>query len=140
MANPAVDIDFRIATLDAGLGALATLASLGIPNPRPIYLPGVESIDLGNYGVRIMGAPYLTWTWGFLSQTNRDILRTYCPGGSADVYITSITTENIGSVPNAAQDFLSKMIWPPPSSPESPQAGRRLEFSLVFRQLVVQSG
>lgn len=135
MANPASNDDFKIGTT---LGGIVTLASLGITNPHPIYGTGVQSIKLGNNAARTIGRPVLLWAWGFISQQERDTLRTYIPGASAQLYVRSVTTEKISSVPNAAQTFLSQAWWPAPNQPEDPQAGRRLEFVITFRQLVVQ--
>lgn len=138
MSNPAVNADFQIATQAGGEAALVTLASLGIPKPRPIYKNGVTSVDLGDNSSRIMGAPQVMWGWGFLSQAQRDTLRTFCTGASAPVYIVTPTIDNEGSVPNVSKTFLAQMIWPSPNTPEGPQAGRRLEFVILFRQLVEQ--
>jgi hypothetical protein len=137
MANPAVDADFQIATLAAGVGGLVTLRSLGIPNPHPIWKPGVASIDLGDNSARIMGAPAVGWGWGFISQSARDALRTFCTGASAPVIIVTPTTETVSTVPNASARYSCQMIWPAPNTPENPQAGRRLEFLVLYRQLVV---
>lgn len=135
MANPATNDDFKIGTTLMGM---VTLASLGIPDPHPIYGTGVQSIKLGNNAARTIGRPVLIWSWGFVSQSQRDTLRAYIPNASAELYIRSVTTEQIAAVPNAAQDFLCQAWWPAPNQPEDPQTGRRLEFSITFRQLVVQ--
>jgi hypothetical protein len=138
MSNPAIDTDFQIATYAAGIGGLATLRSLGVPNPRPVWVPAVDAADLGDNSVRWLGAPVVMWRWGFVSQTARDVLKTFCPGAGARVYVVTPTTENLGGVPNAPKTYLSQMIWVKPSAPENPQAGRRLEFQILFRQMVVQ--
>jgi hypothetical protein len=138
MANPALSTDFKIATYAAGTGGLVTLKSLGIPNPHPIWKPGVQSIKLGDNSARTLGSPVVEWHWGFLQQAQRDMLRTYCTGASASVYIVTTTTENVSSVPNVSKTYLAQMIWPAPNTPEDPQTGRRLEFMILFRQLVVQ--
>ena len=136
MANPATNNDFQIASKASGVGGLVTLASLGIPNPHPIYRTGVQTVKLGDNSARVLGAPIVEWHWGFTQQSWRDTLRTYCTGASADVFIVTPTTENVSSVPNASQRFECQMIWPAPDKPEDPQTGRRLEFALIFRQLV----
>lgn len=136
MANPVVDGDFQIATFAAGTAGLATLKSLGVHNPNPIWRAGVTSVKLGDNSARILGAPVVEWEWGFVDQAERDVLRTYCPGASAAVYIWTPTTEKISGVSNAAQRYLAQMIWPAPDKPETPQAGRRAQFVIVFRQLV----
>lgn len=136
MANPAVNTDFQIATT---LGGLTTLYALGITNPFPIYKPGVQAIKLGDNSARTLGSPLLEWHWGFLSQSQRDTLRTYIPGASAPLYIITPTTENIAGDPNAAQTYFCQAWWPAPNTPEAPQNGRRLEFVLTFKQLAVQT-
>jgi hypothetical protein len=136
MSNPAIDTDFQIAPYASGTAGLVTLASILIPNPFPVYKTGVNSIKLGDNSARTLGAPVVIWQWGFITQAQRDILRAYCPGASAQVYIITPTTENVSSVPNASQRYQGVMIWPAPNTPEAPQAGRRLEFAIQFRQLV----
>lgn len=138
MSNPTTNNDFKIATFAAGVAGLVTLQSLGIPNPFPAYRPGATTVKLGDNSARTLGSPNVVWQWGFLTAAQRDTLRTYCTGASADVFIVSPTTEKISSVSNAAQTFQAKMIWPAPDAPEMPQAGRRLEVAIMFRQLVVQ--
>jgi hypothetical protein len=137
MANPATTSDFKIATYASGTGGLVTLRSLKVSNPRPIYQSGVSVVRLGDNSARLMGSPVLTWQWGFISQAERDILRAYCTGASARVYITSPTIDKVSGVSNAAKTYDAQMIWPDPTTPEAPQAGRRLEFVLLFRGLAV---
>ena len=67
MANPTTDTDFKIATYASGTGALVTLKSLGIPNPHPIYKTAVSMMSLGDNSARLLGAPVVTWHWGFLT-------------------------------------------------------------------------
>jgi hypothetical protein len=133
MSNPASDTDYKIAT---SLGSLATLRSLGIPNPKPVWSPGVTTVTLGDNSKRVLGAPRLEWRWGFISQAARDALRSLCPGGSAAVYIVTPTTETVSTVPNASKRYSCQMWWPSPDNPEAPDAGRRLDFVITFRQLV----
>ncbi len=139
MANPAVDTDFKIAIFPGGPAGLVTLRSIGVTNPYPLWKGGVDLVDLGDNSARIIGAPYLVWQWGFLQDSQRNTLRGYCQGGSAPVYIVTPTTEVSGPVSNVAKTYAAQMIWPAPRTPEAPQTGRRLEFSIIFRQLVLQS-
>lgn len=132
MANPAVDTDFKIGTTSGGK---VTLASLSIPNPHPVWKDAVSKVKLGNNAARYLGAPVLEWHWGFLTAAQRDTLRTYCTGASADVFITTPTTNKSGGVSNVAVNYEAQMWWPSPETPEDPQTGRRLEFVLTFKQL-----
>lgn len=136
MSNPALSSDFQIATLVAGTGALVTLASLGIVNPHPTWIPAVSKAKLGDNSARLLGAPQVVWSWGFIQGAQRDILKTYCPNASAVVYLITPTVNVVSSVPNASQRYICQMIWQSPESPEDPQTGRRLNFSITFRQLV----
>ena len=136
MANPAVIADFQIATQASGVAGLVTLASLGIPMPHPIYKAGVSKVKLGNNAARYLGAPTLEWMWGFITQAQRDTLRGFIPGASADLFIITPTTENVGSVPNASQRYECQAWYPDPEQAEDPSTGRRLQFIITFKQLV----
>jgi hypothetical protein len=133
VASPATDNDFQV-SIDGV--TFVTLRSLGVPNPHPIWHPGVVAVKLGDNSIRILGSAWVEWRWGFLSQAARDALRTYCSGGSAFVYIITPTTENVGGVPNASKGYNAQMVWPAPDAPEDPQAGRRMDFTIIFRQMV----
>src|SRR5271157_4523519 len=136
MSNPALNTDFQIATFAGGVGALVTLASLGVSNPHPVWLASVSRAKLGDNSARLLGAPTVQWQWGFISQAARDQLRTFCTGASAPVIIITPTTETITAVPNASQRYSCQMIWPAPDTAEDPQTGRRLQFNIIFRQLI----
>ena len=136
MANPQTNNDFKICAYASGVGGLVTLASLGVPNPHPVWIPSVSRAKLGDNSARLLGAQTVTWQWGFASQVARDALRAYCTGASASVFIISPTTETISTVPNASQRYQATMIWPAPDTPEDPAAGRRLQFNIIFRQLI----
>jgi len=133
MANPAVDTDFEIGTTS---GSKATLASLGVPNPHPVWKDAQSKAKLGNNAARYLGSPQVEWQWGFLTAAQRDTLRTYCTGASADVFITTPTTNASGGISNVAVAYEAQMWWPSPEQPEDPMSGRRLNFVIVFKQLV----
>lgn len=113
----------KIGTTQAGL---ATLKSLGIPEPMPEYRPYSELLDLGNGERRGVGYPTVLWRWSILSQTQRDALRTYCTGVSATVYIETRTNDNS----NEFRQYETIMLWP---GAEDRDAGRALGFDLEFR-------
>ena len=133
MANPAVDADFQIGTV---LGYLDLLHDLGIPNPHPVWKASQDKVVLGDNSIRLLGYPQVAWEWGFLSQEQRDILRTYCTGGSSNVYIVTPTTEKSGGVSNVSVEYQAIMVWPAPEAPEDPQTGRRVQFVITFKQLI----
>ena len=137
MANPQTNNDFKICAYASGVGGLATLASLGVPNPHPVWLPAVSRAKLGDNSARLLGAPSLQWQWGYITQAARDALRAYCTGASAHVIIITPTTETVSTVPNASARYSCQLWWPSPDAPEDPQAGRRVQFNLLFKQLVI---
>lgn len=110
----------RLANLESGLG---------LPAPHGLFTPYTQPVTLGDGSVRGAGWKSAEWRWGFLSRTQRDILRAYCAGASAGVYIK---TRTVDSADTFAM-YSAKMVWPPQ---EEPQAGRRLEFNVKFQGLV----
>ena len=136
MSNPQTPSDFQIATFAAGTAGLVTLDSLGIPMPHPIPQPAVSRAKLGNNAGRLLGAPTVQWQWGFVNQAPRDALRAFCPGASAQVYLITPMNETVAGIPNASARFLAQMWWPAPDVPEDSNAGRRLQFTILFKQLI----
>ena len=117
---------FQIATK---AGSLATLASLGLDDPKPSYAPeAVRERTLGG-GLRSLGAPIATWTWSFIPNADKELLRAYCAGASAEVKIE--TTDNHG----VFHQYSAWVYWP--EGPEKEDATRRLDFVLEFRYLVL---
>jgi hypothetical protein len=89
------------------LGGLATLTSLGISSPLASYRPQSEIVKMAGGNVVRRGFPTARWEWKYLSQAEIDILRTYCTGGSASIFIA--TPINDG---RAYDDFEGVMVWP----------------------------
>src|SRR5512139_3417785 len=96
--------------------------------PKSTYRPYYEAVQLANGKARGLGRPIATWRWGFLTLAMRDKLRGYCTSKSADVYIRTRINES-----DAYGTFSAVMIWP---DDEEKQAGRRLNFTIEFRNLV----
>lgn len=124
--------EFEIGLTQGGLVNLDILATPVVP-PKWFYSSFVEAIPLGSGAVRGMGAPTATWRWGFIKKAQRDMLRTFCPGASAAVCIRTYTTESLDS----AKEFSCDMFWP--TDAEEVNAGRRLDFTIEFRNLVLLS-
>ena len=117
--------------LSAARVRLANLeTALGLPAPHGLFTAYSQPIGLGNGLVRGAGWQTAEWQWGFISRAHRDLLRAYCPGASASVYIKTRTNDSA----DAFAIYAAKMLWP---QQEDPQAGRRLEFSLKFQGLVL---
>jgi hypothetical protein len=102
---------------------------LGLPAPRGIFTPYTQPVVLGNGLVRGAGWKTAEWRWGFITRAQRQTLRAYCAGASANVYIKTRTVDNS----DAYVIYNANLIWP---QQEEPQAGRRLDFILKFQGLV----
>lgn len=110
---------------------LVNVESLTVPLPAPkgIFQDYTEVIELGDGTVRGVGFPAAVWRWGFLTQAQRDQLRTFCTGASNEVYIKTRTNDSADSYGL----YTAVMVWPT----EEKDAQRRLDFAVLFRHLVV---
>ena len=120
---------YKIGTNTTSLTDLESLATTSVPYPRSVFKPYSEQIPLNSGGVRGAGAPTVEWQWGFLTQAQRDKLRTYCTGASATVYIETKTVDSADTYATYSGD----VVWP---EQEERETGRRLDFVLVFKNLV----
>jgi len=121
--------DYRIGATLAGMTNLENLTP-PLPAPKSYFRPFYESITLADGSIRGMGSPVASWRWGVLSRAQRDALRVFCTSKSATVYIRTRKTDSA----DAYTDYRAIMIWP---DDEERDAGRRLDFLIEFRQLVV---
>lgn len=121
--------DYAIGTTSGGLTNLQALAT-PVTYPRSRPAPYTDVITLGDNTERGIGAPVVTWHWDKITQAERDMLRTFCPGASASIFITTRTLES-GDV---YDNYSAVMIWP--SMKEERDATRRLDFDIEFRELV----
>jgi hypothetical protein len=122
--------EFKIGTTSLNKTLLSALAT-PVPDPKTDYKPFVELVNLGNGKVRGMGAPTVTWSWGYLTREQRDMLRTYCTGASASVFIRTRTNDNADTY----DDYSAVMIW---DENEAQDATRRIGLSVTFRNLVAE--
>lgn len=122
--------EFEIGLTQGGLTNLEQLAT-PVTAPKRFYTPYTSVIILGDGSQRGQGAPTATWRWGFLPQNERDMLRTFCPGASAAVCIRTYTNDSADS----AKEFSCDMYWP--NEAEEIAKGRRLDFTIEFRNLVL---
>jgi hypothetical protein len=117
-------------SIGAAYATLKNLGDLGVPAPKASWKPFAALADLSDKMVRGLGAPVVTWEWGYLTQAQRDALRAYCTGASAAIWIRTQTMDSAG----AYAYYSGVMIWP---EQEDYVATRRLNFTLVFRQLTL---
>lgn len=123
---------FNIGT---SMGDITNLELLPVPvtPPKSTFSPYTTVIDLADGSKRGLGAPMATWHWDGLPQTMRDQLRTFCTDASASVYIRTYTKDNA----YAPHYYQAQMSWPVLS--EETWAKMRLDFTIEFRQLVLQA-
>jgi hypothetical protein len=129
-------ITFGIGTTQGGIVDLSTLGvSYPLVQPDPYF----DVVTLGDGSKRGIGAAHIAWKWGFLGDkmqqstinNPRENLRDYCPGASANVFITTPTNEN-----DAAVTYSAIMIWPFPETRSPADAHRRMDFVVEFRNCV----
>lgn len=108
---------------------LRNVEDLGVLPPKPQFRIWSKSIPLGSGLVRGAGRPNTAWQWGYLELAQRQALRAYCSGKSANVFVRTQTLDN-----NDAYRYYSGVVsWP---DDERREASRRLEFTLQFNYLV----
>lgn len=120
--------------IGTALGSMTNLESLTTPVSPPKSKPKFyeEALDLGDSTVRGGGRPSVVWHWDFLTQAQRDQLRTFCTGASANIYIKSRGLDST----SAYMCYSAVMIWP---IEEERVATKRLDFNIEFRNLVAQT-
>jgi hypothetical protein len=123
-----------LSEIGATQGGMVTVASLlgSSRVPRCDYRPHAEIHQLDSGMRRGLGLPVATWTWGYLTPDERDTLRTYCTGTSAEVYIKTMVNDKIAGVSNAWKVYRAIMHWPE----EERDSGYRVPFVLEFTHLV----
>lgn len=112
--------------------SMTDLMSLATPvaYPKSTFKPYTEVVALASGGNRGVGAPVVEWRWGYLTQAQRTMLRTYCAGASATVYISTRANDTS----DAFVTYTGKVNWP---LEESRDAFRRIDFVLTFTNLVL---
>jgi len=127
---------FKIGTSVAALTSLDALTTW-VPDPKSYFQQFSRLLDLGNGLKRGAGYPVTTWSYGYLTQAQREQLRSFCTGASSEVYIQTRTNdEDEETTPSLFKIFKAVMIWP---EGEENQASRRLDFIITFTRLEVQT-
>lgn len=125
---------FKIGTSVAGLVTLDALTTK-VPDPQTSFQFYSKQLDLGSGLKRGAGWPITTWTYGYLTQAQRDQLRTFCTGASAEVYITTRTRDK-DETDSLFKTYKAVMIWP---ENEEYRASRRLDIVITFTRLEEQA-
>lgn len=128
--------DYAIGTSFAGLTLLTDLDVYSTPYGSPVTRPhwafqdgGV--IDLDDGSQRVIGLPKAQWLWNIITDDERNALKTFCPGVSAEVYISTYNNDDVDEVHN----YRCTMLWPVEKG-EIVQATQRTDFEISFVNLV----
>ncbi len=94
--------DFKIGATEVGM---VTLDSLNIHAPQnsPKYFS--KGLDKADSMVQGAGWALETWAWAGMTTAQRNVLKSYCAGKSAEVFIRTLTPDN------AYVDYRAVMIW-----------------------------
>lgn len=112
-------------------GAISSLYNLGVGAPtRTIFQPYSAQITLGDGTVRGVGFPKATWYFNALSLAQRDILRTFCSGASAEIYVETKTVDSSDTY----DIYYAVMQWP--LIEERGLAGIRRDLTIEFTRMV----
>lgn len=117
---------FEIGLTQATMVNLEALSTPVTP-PAWTWAPYSSEIDLWDGSKKGMGSPVATWSWGFLKKAQRAMLKTFCAGRSAQVYIKTYKADRTTAV------YRAVMVWP---AEEEDTAERTLDFTLEFRRMV----
>jgi len=127
--------DYQIGLSSGSMVKLENITVSGskvpVDYPKSTFMPYADSLTLVSGLVRGMGYPTTNWMWSVIPRAQRDALRQYCTGQSANVYIKTKTmdTSDVYAVYSAV------MVWP--TQEEERDATRRTNLKLLFKTMVL---
>ena len=126
--------EYKIGAVSGSMMLLSALvvsgSTVAVSPPKSTYMPYSSEQQLVSGLVRGVGYPVATWIWGVVTREERDALRSFCPGKSANVYIRTKTMDTSDSYVN----YSAVMVWDTDNEQRDTQ--RRLEFKITFQTLV----
>lgn len=117
--------DYRIGL---SIGTLATLSGLSVTDPDPLPVHYAKREELGDGTIRGVGYLMAEWRWARLYTSELNVLRTYCPGESASVYIKTLNRNG------GWQGFSATMIMP--EVEPAYRADVYDDFVVIFTELI----
>lgn len=120
--------EYKIGTTFAGMVNLEAL-SPAVPAPYSTFKLFKNQVALGDGTIKGIGYPSATWTWAFLTNAQRNVLKGYCSGSSASVYIHTQKNQTDAIY----DDYLCVMVWP---EEETVENHYKLDFTITFIGLV----
>ena len=116
------------------LETMTNLEEMTIPMvpPKSNYMPYARVVNLGSGGKRGVGSAMAIWEFSLITLEERNQLKEFCAGASAEVYIhTKLNDDTYG-------DFSAVMIWP--EGIEDRWFGEKKNFTISFRNLLLIEG
>jgi len=120
-------ITYEIGSTLAGIDALVNIGAI---EPKAEYNEYAETITLANGSTRGAGLPFATWLFGYLTSDQYDVLRAFCSGASASVFIATINNDN---------DFVRYAGIIKFPERYTIRDGRRVDVSITISHLVAQT-
>jgi hypothetical protein len=99
--------------------------------PKSTMKPYADVVNLVSGLVRGVGYPTTSWMWQVITRQERDALRQFCTGQSANVFIRTKTMDNADTYAN----YSAVMVWP--TQEEERDATRRMNLKIVFKTMVL---
>lgn len=103
-------------------------------NPDAGYIPQSDAAKTLSGLTIARGYAAATWHFNALTNAQRQILKSFCPGLSAEVYIETLTNELTVCDVDEWIQALAVVHWKP--GDEEQQAGKTLGLELLFTHLV----
>lgn len=125
--------EFKIGSTLLGITSLDAL-TVPLLDPSTTFQNYSQLLDLGSGLKRGAGYPIAKWIYVFLSQAQREQLREFCTGASAEVYIRTRTRDE-DLYATLFKTYKAVMIWP---EQEEYRNSRRLDITFTFTRLEVQ--
>lgn len=121
---------YMIGTSYGDLTNVESLSGTPLPPPKSDFKPFATSVVLASGKSRGLGFPVATWNFGYLRQAQRDRLRQFCTGTSADIWIKTRTNDSADTF----SYFQGVMNWP---EDEETEHRLRPDFVVTFTHLVL---
>lgn len=129
--------DYQIGVTSGSMVKLENLvvsgSSVPVAYPKSTFQPYSSEQKLVSGLVRGVGYPVAVWIWNVITREERDALRTFCPGKSANVFIRTKTMDSADSY----HTYSAVMVWN--TKEETRDTQRRTEFKITFQTLVLIS-
>jgi hypothetical protein len=129
---------YKIGTTLGGMQELGAILSPegAVFDPDSSFQDFATAIELADGTLKGQGFPVAKWRFKFLSDENRQVLKSYITGLSGPVFIHTPTNESDLYGVMIWDDFSAIMKWT--EEDEDKQAAKTLDLLITFTHLVAQ--